>query len=114
MDDTPAPTGWRRLTREPALLGVEAVRAEPDFPGDWEVYVPVLARLTDTDLAAELREAVEAALLATSGVASAFEAETGVFGAVGASADGSALVLAVGAALDELADRLRVACAGPG
>ncbi|MBK7977903.1 MAG: hypothetical protein IPK07_33170 [Deltaproteobacteria bacterium] len=112
---TAAPTGRRRLTRETELLGVEAVRAKADCAADWEVYVPVLTRLAaaDDDLAAELRASIESTLLATTGVTSAFEVDPGLFGVAGTTADGAALIFAVGEVLDDVADRLRRACAAP-
>lgn len=94
---------WERVVDDTDLRGVEVQR---DDRGDWtwEVFVSVAEFLREGPLEDELRAGVDAALRSVAGVTDVGEEDREVW-LVRGDASGPALVEAVGAVVDALAER---------
>lgn len=98
---------WSRVTEEPDLEGVSAVRiSDGDWP--WQVHVSVMEFIRTEPLESELGAAVSAALAAVPGVREAAheDRETWI---IKGDADGSSLVRAASAAVDRFSSQTRKA-----
>jgi hypothetical protein len=95
---------WERVTGERDLRGVGAART--DFAGGWNVTVAVIEFVREDPLESELRRRIAAALLSVDGVESAEEMDREVWFVIG-TPSGEALVRAVAAVVDDLADQAR-------
>src|SRR5688572_19182903 len=104
-DDEESPEEWARVTTEPELLGVYAVRiSDGDWP--WQVHVSVMEFIRTEPLESELSEAVTAALSAVSGVTKAGREDREQW-AIQGNAEGPSLVRAVSSVVDQFAPRTR-------
>jgi hypothetical protein len=97
---------WRRVTDDPDVLGVSASRDDVNVVGGWQVWVNAMEFVRDEPLEGELRRRIAGALRSAAGVDTAEELDREVWVVTGAPS-GEALVLAVGAVVDDLADRIR-------
>ena len=98
---------WGRVTEEPELLGVGAVRMDDDeWP--WQVQVSVMEFIRDEPLESELETAISRALAAVPGVVEAAheDRETWI---IKGKADGPSLVRAAAAVVDGFSARTRKA-----
>src|SRR5688572_22832872 len=96
---------WSRVTDEPELQGVGAVRmSDGEWP--WQVQVSVMEFVRNEPLESELAAAVSAALGAVPGVREAVheDRETWI---IKGDADGPSLVRAAATAVDRFTDRTR-------
>jgi hypothetical protein len=96
---------WGRVTEEPDVLGVGAVRMEnADWP--WQVYVSVMEFVRDEPLQSDLEVAVSTALAAVPGVREAAheDRETWI---IKGEVDGPSLVRAASLVVDGFAPRTR-------
>jgi hypothetical protein len=93
---------WERVTEEFALrwVGVERI----DFTGGWNVTVSVMEFVRENPMEGELRRGITAALMAVDGVESAGDMDKEVWFVTG-TPSGEALVRAVAAVVDDLADQ---------
>ena len=66
-----ADEAWERVTGEPHVRGVEAIRI--DFAGGWNVTVAVMEFVREDPLESELRRRIAAALRSAGGVETAEE-----------------------------------------
>jgi hypothetical protein len=98
---------WSRVTDEPELLGVGAVRT-PDDDWPWQVQVAVMEFVRTEPLESELEAAVSRALAAVPGVVEAAheDRETWI---IKGKADGPSLVRAAAAVVDGFSARTRKA-----
>lgn len=95
---------WGRVTTEPDLFGVAAVRI-PDDDWPWQVYVSVMEFVSEPQ-ASELSAAVTAALSSAPGVTKAVHEDREKW-AIKRNANGPALVHAASAVLDGFSAQLR-------
>jgi hypothetical protein len=100
---------WERVTGEPQVRGVEAVRI--DFAGGWNVTVAVMEFVREDPLESELRRRIAAALLSAGGVEMAEELDREVWFVTG-TPSGDALVRAAAEVVDDLAGQTRVYAGG--
>ena len=101
---------WSRVTEEPELEGVSAVRcSDSDWP--WQIHVWVMEFIRTDPLESELAAAVSAALAAVPGVREAAhdDRETWV---IKGDTDGPSLVRAASAAVDRFSAQTRGALDG--
>jgi hypothetical protein len=105
-DELEGTEGWRRLTDEPDIRGVEAVRHDDDTPAQWYVTVWVMEFVDEEPLEKELRDAIAAALRAVPGVTDVDEEDREVWAVEGPDS-GEAVVRAVAAVVDRFAERTR-------
>ena len=99
---------WERVTGEPQVRGVEAVRI--DFAGGWNVTVGVMEFVREDPLESELRRRI-AALRSVRGVQTADEMDREVWFVTG-TPSGDALVRAAAEVVDDLAGQTRVYAGG--
>ena len=98
---------WSRVTDEPELLGVGAVRMSDDeWP--WQVEVSVMEFIRTEPLESELGEAVTRALTAVPGVVEAVHEDREAW-IIKGNADGPALVRAAAAVVDGFSAKTRKA-----
>ena len=98
---------WSRVTEQPELEGVSAVRSsDSDWP--WQVHVWVMEFIRTEPLESELGEAVSAALAAVPGVREAAheDRETWI---IKGDTDGPSLVRAASAVVDRFSPQTRKA-----
>ena len=96
---------WSRVTEDPDLLGVSAVRMDNgEWP--WQVYVSVMEFIREEPLESELPAAIQAALAAVPGVREAAheDRETWI---IKGDVDGPSLVRAASAVVDLYSPRAR-------
>ena len=99
-----ADEAWERVTGEPRVRGVEAVRI--DFAGGWNITVAVMEFVREDPLESELRRRIAAALLSAGGVETAEELDREVWFVTG-TPSGDALVRAAAGVVDDLAGQTR-------
>jgi hypothetical protein len=99
-----ADEAWERVTNNPEVHGVEAARIEG--VGGWQVTVGVMEFVREDPLESELRRRIAVALRSTGGVETAEEEDREVWFVTG-TPSGDALVRAVAAVVDDLADQTR-------
>jgi hypothetical protein len=97
---------WRRVTDDPDVLGVSASPDDVNVADGWQVWVNAMEFVREEPLEGELRRRIAGALLSVAGVEMAEELDREVWVVTGAPS-GEALVGAVGAVVDDLADRIR-------
>ena len=100
---------WERVTGEPQVRGVEAVRI--DFAGGWNVTVAVMEFVREDPLESELRRRIAAALRSVRGVQTADEMDREVWFVTG-TPSGDALVRAAAEVVDDLAGQTRAYAGG--
>jgi len=104
-DEVDGDEGWERLTDDPDVRGVEAVKVgEEEWP--WQVIASVAEFLREDPLETELRERMAAALRAVPGVTDVAEEDREVW-IVDGEPSGEALVRAAASVVDDLAPRAR-------
>ena len=96
---------WGRVTSEPDLLGVGAVRI-PDDDWPWQVEVSVMEFIRAEPLESELAAAISEALSAVPGVTKAAREDREKW-VVKGDADGPALVRAASTAVDRFSLKTR-------
>ena len=96
---------WQRLTEEPDVRGVEAIRLD-DAEWPWIVSVWVMEFVREDPLESELRDAMLAALRRVEGAAAVAEEDREVW-IVAGTPSGEALVRAAAEVVDAMADRTR-------
>jgi hypothetical protein len=105
-DEVDGEEAWYRLTTDPDVRGVEAVRHRASCTESWQV-VPYVAEFLRVDpLEDELSAGMLAALRAVSGVTSLEEEDHEVW-IVGGTPSGEALVRAAAGVVDSLAAQAR-------
>jgi hypothetical protein len=100
---------WERMTGEPDVRGVDAVRI--DFAGGWNVTVAVMEFVREDPLESELRRRIVAALRSVGGVETAGEMDREVWFVTG-TPSGEALVRAAAEVVDNLAGQTRAYAGG--
>jgi len=95
---------WERVTDDPDVRGVDAVRI--DAAGGWQVVVSVMEFIRQDPLESELRQRIAAALRAVDGVTGVEEEDREVWLVTGAPA-GRVLAEAAAEVVDDLAGRTR-------
>ena len=105
-DEVDGEEAWERLTDDPDVRGVEAVKLEASGDWAWQVGVFVAEFVRDDPLEDELRQGMDTALRAVPGVTDVAEEDREVWIVDGAPA-GEALVRAAAAVVDRLAPRAR-------
>jgi hypothetical protein len=96
---------WRRVTGEPDLLGVDAIRiSDGNWP--WQVHISVMEFIRVEPLESELGAAVSAALAAVPGVKVAAHEDRETWVITG-DADGPALVRAASAVVNRFSGSAR-------
>ncbi len=104
-DEVDGEEAWERLTDEPDVRGVEAVKVgEGEWP--WQVIVSAAEFVREDPLEAELRQGMAAALRGVDGVADVAEEDREVW-IIDGQPSGEALVRAAAQVVDDLAPRLR-------
>ena len=103
-EDVEGEEAWNRLSGEPHLFGVEAMRLA-DPPG-WQVSFWVLEYVREEPLESRLRSEIERHLRAVTGVLDVQEEDREVYWITGA-VSGEQLAIAGAAAVDSLTDELR-------
>lgn len=99
---------WLRETDDPSLRGVNVTCSTDAGDWPWQVGVYVAEFVREEPLESELREKLDRALRAVSGVEAVAEEDREVW-IVRGQPSGEALTAAAAAVVDEMADRLRVA-----
>lgn len=103
-DEVDGVEGWHRLTDDPDVRGVEAVR--PEDGGPWQVIAYVAEFLRVDPLEDELGAAMPDALRAVPGVTAVAQEDREVWMVTG-NPSGEALVRAAATVVDGLAGRAR-------
>ena len=106
-DEVDGVEGWDRLTNEPELRGIEAIRNESEGPWQWSVTVWAMEFVREDPLEQELRAAIAGALARVPGVTRVAEEDREVW-VVDGVPSGEALVEAAAGAVDALVDRVRI------
>jgi hypothetical protein len=101
---TEAGEAWERVTDDPDVRGVDAVRV--DEAGGWQVGVSVMEFIRQDPLESELRQRIAAALRAVDGVTGVEEEDREAWFVTGAPA-GRVLAEAAAEVVDDLAGRTR-------
>lgn len=97
---------WVRLTEEQDVRGVSATRLKDAEEWAWQLTVWAMEFVREQPLETELRDAVESAIAAVSGVREV-ESEDREVWVVDGEFSGDALVDAVAVTIDRFADRIR-------
>jgi hypothetical protein len=97
---------WRRVTDDPDVFGVSASPDDGNVADGWHVWVNAMEFVREEPLEGELRRRIAGALRSVAGVEMAEELDREVWVVTGARS-GEALIRAVGAVVDDLADRIR-------
>lgn len=105
-DEVDGEEGWLRLTNEPQIGCVEAIRHKLKGPWQWSVTVSVMELVREDPLEADIRKAIAAELRGVSGVTDVAEQDREIW-VVDGSPSGEDLVRATARAVDGLADRAR-------
>jgi hypothetical protein len=105
FDDQEILEVWERITEEPRLYGVRAVRL-PDDSWPWQIVVSVVERLADSSLEARLAEAIFQALEAHVDVECVEREERGLW-VVAGLVSGRELVRIVAGVVDVYAPEAR-------
>ena len=105
-DEVDGEAAWERLTDDPDVRGVEAVKLGGVREWTWQVGVFVAEFLRDDPLEDELRQGMDEALRAVPGVADVAEEDREVW-IVDGDPSGEALARAAAAVVDRLAPRAR-------
>jgi hypothetical protein len=103
-EDIEGDEAWQRLTDEPEIRGIEAIRN--DDPAGWQVTVWAMEFVREEPLESTVRRVIGSALRAVPGVDGVAEEDREVWWITGA-VSGEALTRSAAAAVDELADQLR-------
>jgi hypothetical protein len=98
--------GWDRLTDEPQVRGVEAIRHSGHAPWRWSLSVWAMEFVREEPLESELRIAIAAALRAVDRVTDVAEEDRELW-VISGTPSGRELVLAVASVLDQFATRVR-------
>jgi hypothetical protein len=101
---------WERKTNDPNFRDVDACRAE--WMGGWEVGIAAQELFRQDPLGLELRQRVQSALEAVSGVTGVEEHDNETWLVTG-NPSGEALMRAAANVVDDLADRMREAIPRP-
>lgn len=107
-DEVDGAEGWRRLTDDPDVRGIEVTRhkGEGDGASSWQVIAYVAEFLRVDDLEDELGASMTSALEAVPGVTAVEDEDREVWTVTG-SPSGEALVGAAAGVVDNLAPRAR-------
>ena len=109
-DEVDGAEGWERLTDEPEVRGVEALRGySREWP--WMVSLWAMEFVREDPLESELREEVARALRAVPGVTDVAEEDREVW-VVAGQPSGEGLVGAASTVVDQLAHRIRAYVTG--
>lgn len=104
-----ADEAWERVTDDPDVRGIEAVRI--DEIGGWQVTVAAMEFVRDDPLETQMRLRMAAALRAVEGVVTADEEDREVWLVTG-TAPGTELIETAARVVDELAGEIRAAMRG--
>jgi hypothetical protein len=105
-DQAEAQEAWERLTDDPDIRGIEAVRIEGPAGWYWNITVWVAEFLRGDSLEAELRQRLDSALRGVDGVDDVAEEDREVWYVTG-TPSGKDLVRAAAQVVDDLAGRAR-------
>ena len=103
-DNVDGDEGWERITDDPDVCGVEAIKAAD--PWVWSVTITAMEFVREDPLESDLRERVSRALRSVPGVADVAEEDREVW-IVSGSPSGEDLVRAGASVVDAFADRIR-------
>src|SRR5262245_22472011 len=101
-DELDGDEGWERLTDEPDVRGVEAIRVFAEAPWEWAVTVAAMEFVRDDPLESELRDGIDAALRTVEGVLDVDEEDREVW-VVNGAPSGEELTQAVARTVDQFA-----------
>ena len=105
-DELDGDEGWERITDEPDVRGVEAIKTADADPWVWSVTVTAMEFVREDPLESDLREGVSRALRSVPGVVDVAEEDREVW-VVSGSPSGEDLVRAGASVVDAFADRIR-------
>jgi hypothetical protein len=105
-DEVDGEEGWDRLTDDPEVRRVEALRWHGASEWPWQVTIWAAEFVREEPLESEFRRTIDAALRAVPGVTNVTEEDREIWTVAG-SPSGEGLVRAAADAVDSIADRIR-------